>query len=157
MGEVVSLKKLMQLRPRWRHKKVVFTNGVFDLIHYGHVKLLADCKKLGDILIVGMNSDSSVKKFKGDSRPIILYKDRSKLLAALSAVDFVVAFSEPTPLGLITKIRPDILAKGADYRISEIVGAKEVKGWGGRVVRVKLLVGRSTSGLIRRIKADPSL
>lgn len=147
----------MQLRPRWRRKKVVFTNGVFDLIHYGHVKLLADCKKLGDILIVGMNSDSSVKKFKGDSRPIIPFKDRSKLLAALNAVDYVMAFSEPTPLGLITKIRPDILAKGADYRVSEIVGAKEVKAWGGRVVRVKLLVGRSTSGIIRRIKADPSL
>ncbi len=157
MGEVVSLKKLMQIRQRWGRKKIVFTNGVFDLIHYGHVKLLADCKKLGDILVVGMNSDSSVKKFKGDSRPIIPYKDRSKLLAALNAVDYIVPFSEPTPLGLITKIRPDILAKGADYRISEIVGAKEVKGWGGRVVRVKLLVGRSTSGIIRRIKADPSL
>ena len=157
MGEVVSLKKLMQLRPRWGRKKVVFTNGVFDLIHYGHVKLLEDCKKLGDILVVGMNSDSSVKKFKGDSRPIIPYKDRSKLLAALNAVDYVVAFSEPTPLGLIIKIRPDILAKGADYEVSEIVGAKEVKGWGGLVVRVKLLVGRSTSGIIRRIKADPSL
>jgi len=147
----------MRLRPRWGRKKVVFTNGVFDLIHYGHVKLLEDCKKLGDILVVGMNSDISVKKFKGDSRPIIPYKDRSKLLAALNAVDYVVAFSEPTPLGLIMKIRPDILAKGADYMVSEIVGAKEVKEWGGLVVRVKLLVGRSTSGIIRRIKADPSL
>lgn len=157
MGEVVSLKELMLLRPRWSRKKVVFTNGVFDLIHYGHVKLLADCKKLGDILVVGMNSDSSVKKFKDDSRPIIPFRDRSKILAALNAVDYVVAFSEPTPLGLIAKIRPDILAKGADYRISEIVGAKEVKAWGGQVVRVKLLVGRSTSGIIRRIKADSGL
>lgn len=157
MGKVISLKSLIQLRQDWKRKKVVFTNGVFDLIHYGHIKLLADCKKLGDILIVGMNSDSSVKKFKGTSRPIIPFKDRSRILAALKAVDYVVAFSEPTPLGLITKIRPDILAKGADYKVSEIVGAKEVKGWGGQVVRIKLLAGRSSSEIIRRVKADPGL
>lgn len=157
MGKVVSVKSLIQLRQDWKRKKVVFTNGVFDLIHYGHIKLLADCKKLGDILIVGMNSDSSVKKFKGTSRPIIPFKDRSRILAALKAVDYVVAFSEPTPLGLITKIRPDILAKGADYKVSEIVGAKEVKGWGGQVVRIKLLAGRSSSEIIRRVKADPGL
>ncbi len=151
MGEVVSLKRLLEIKKRWRRKKVVFTNGVFDLIHYGHVKLLQDCKNLGDILIVGMNSDKSVKNIKGALRPILPYKDRSKILAALNAVDYVVSFGESTPYNLICRIKPDILVKGSDYRISEIVGAEEVKSWGGRVKRVKLLPGRSTSKLIDKI------
>jgi rfaE bifunctional protein nucleotidyltransferase chain/domain len=151
MGEVVSLKRLLELKKKWKRKKVVFTNGVFDLIHYGHVKLLQDCKKLGDILVLGLNSDKSVRGIKGPLRPILPYKDRSKILAALDAVDYVVSFSEETPHKLICKIKPDILVKGADYKISEIVGAKEIRSWGGRVKRVKLLPGRSTSKLIEKI------
>jgi D-beta-D-heptose 7-phosphate kinase/D-beta-D-heptose 1-phosphate adenosyltransferase len=151
MGEVVSLKRLLELRKKWRRKKVVFTNGVFDLIHYGHVKLLQDCKKLGDVLVLGLNSDKSVRDLKGPLRPILPYKDRSKILAALDAVDYVVSFSEETPYKLICKIKPDILVKGADYKVSEIVGAKEVRRWGGIVKRVKLLPGRSTSKLIEKI------
>ncbi len=151
MGEVVSLKRLLEIRRQWKRKKVVFTNGVFDLIHYGHAKLLGDCKKLGDILIVGLNSDSSVRRLKGEKRPVTPYKDRSKLLACLESVDYVVAFNEDTPLNLINKIKPDILVKGADYRKSEIIGAAEVESWGGSVKRVKLLPGRSTSDLIARI------
>jgi len=151
MGKVLSLEQLLTLRSGWKRKKVVFTNGVFDLIHYGHVKLLSDCKKLGDILIVGINSDSSVKRLKGNSRPITPYTDRSKMLAAFDVVDYVVRFSEDTPLNLIMKLQPDILVKGADYKVSQIVGAQEVKGWGGEVKRVKLLSGRSTTSLIDKI------
>jgi rfaE bifunctional protein nucleotidyltransferase chain/domain len=151
MSKIISLKELLRLRSGWKSKKVVFTNGVFDLIHYGHVKLLTDCKKLGDILIVGMNSDSSVKRIKGDSRPITLFADRGKLLAALDVVDYVVQFSEDTPLKLIIKLQPDILIKGADYKVSEIVGAEQMKSWGGQVKRVKLLPGRSTTALIEKI------
>ena len=157
MGEVISLKRLLEIRKKWRRKKVVFTNGIFDLIHYGHVKLLSDCKKLGDILIVGLNSDKSAKKLKGKNRPIMSCMDRAGILAAFRFVDYVVSFNEETPYRLITKIRPDILAKGSDYKIVEIVGAKEVKAWGGEVVRVRLLRGRSTSGIVARIKAGSVL
>jgi len=134
-------------------KKVVFTNGVFDIIHYGHVRLLQDCKKLGDILVIGLNSDTSVRALKGSGRPVVPYIDRSRVLAALECVDYVVSFSQPTPLQLIKKLKPDILVKGADYKMSEIVGASEVINWGGTVKRVKLLPGRSTSSIIKKIKA----
>ena len=153
MGEVIGLSRLLELRKKWKRKKVIFTNGVFDIIHYGHVKLLSDCKKMGDILIVGLNSDSSVKKLKGSKRPVIAFKDRSKVLAAFKDVDYVVSFSQPTPLQIIRKIKPDILVKGADYKVSEIVGAEDVIGWGGAVRRIKILPDRSTSDLIRKIKA----
>jgi len=153
MGEVIGLGRLLELRKKWKRKKVVFTNGVFDIIHYGHVKLLSDCKKMGDILIVGLNSDSSVIKLKGSKRPVIPFKDRSKVLAAFKYVDYVVSFGQPTPLEIIRKIKPDILVKGADYKVSEIVGAEDVIGWGGAVRRIKILPGRSTSDLIRKIKA----
>lgn len=153
MGEVIGLNSLMELRKKWKRKSVVFTNGVFDIIHYGHVKLLSDCKKMGDILIVGLNSDASVRRLKGPRRPVMAFRDRSKMLAAIEYVDYVVSFGQPTPLEIIKKIKPDILVKGADYKVSEIVGAKEVTGWGGRVRRIKILPGRSTSDLIRKIKA----
>jgi len=154
MGKVIKLSVLLKLRRTWKGKKVVFTNGVFDLLHFGHVRLLQDCRKLGDVLIVGVNSDRSVRRLKGAGRPLVPFHDRSRILAALAAVDYVVSFAEDTPLELIKKIKPDILAKGADYRLTEIVGAKEVRGWKGRVKRVRLLTGRSTSGLIARIVRD---
>jgi D-beta-D-heptose 7-phosphate kinase/D-beta-D-heptose 1-phosphate adenosyltransferase len=152
-GKIVSLERLLALKDQWKDKKVVFTNGVFDLLHYGHIKLLTDCKKLGDILIVGLNSDRSVHRIKGPERPIIPYTDRSRVLAALEAVDYVIPFDDETPLELIKNIKPDILAKGADYAISEIVGAEQVKNNGGEVVRVKLQPGLSTTEIINRIVA----
>lgn len=151
MGRVIGVKRLVELRRSWRNCRVVFTNGVFDLIHYGHLRLLEDCKIMGDVLIVGLNSDASVKKIKGPKRPLMPFKERSKILAALEPVDYVVSFSEKTPLKLIKKLKPDVLVKGADYKLKEIVGAEEVKGWGGKVKRIKLLPGHSTSEMIKRI------
>jgi rfaE bifunctional protein nucleotidyltransferase chain/domain len=136
---------------RRRGKILVFTNGVFDILHYGHVDYLTKAKKMGDILIVGLNTDSSVRKFKGKNRPIQNEKDRARILDALKPVDYVVLFSEATPEKLIELIRPDILVKGADYKISEIVGAEFVKSRGGRVKRIKLQKGRSTTGIIRKM------
>ncbi|MEW6014250.1 MAG: D-glycero-beta-D-manno-heptose 1-phosphate adenylyltransferase [Candidatus Zixiibacteriota bacterium] len=132
-------------------KRIVFTNGVFDILHYGHVDYLTKAKRLGDILIVGLNTDSSVRKFKGKNRPIQNEKDRARILDALKPVDYVVLFSEETPERLIRMIRPDILVKGADYKVSEIVGAEFVKSYGGKVKRIALQRGRSTSKIIYRM------
>lgn len=129
-------------------KRIVFTNGVFDILHYGHVDYLTKAKWLGDVLIVGLNTDSSVRKFKGKNRPIQNEKDRARILDALKPVDYVVLFSEETPERLIRMIRPDILVKGADYKVSEIVGAEFVKSYGGKVKRIPLQKGRSTSKII---------
>ncbi len=136
---------------RTNRRRIVFTNGVFDILHYGHVDYLTKAKKLGDILIVGLNTDSSVKKFKGKNRPIQNEKDRALILAALRPVDYVILFSEETPERLIKMIKPDILVKGADYKISEIVGAEFVKSYGGTVKRIKLVKGRSTTGIIGKL------
>lgn len=132
-------------------KTIVFTNGVFDILHYGHVDYLTKAKRLGDILIVGLNTDSSVRMFKGKNRPIQNEKDRARILDALKPVDYVVLFSEETPERLIRKIRPDILVKGADYKVSEIVGAEFVKSYGGKVKRIALQKGRSTSRIIKTL------
>lgn len=133
-------------------KKVVFTNGVFDILHAGHVDYLEKAAALGDILIVGLNTDSSVKKNKGDKRPIVKYRDRARLLAALECVDFIVPLSDRTPIKLIEAISPAVLVKGADYKIDEIVGADFVKRTGGKVVRMRLVPGISTSDIISRIQ-----
>ena len=114
-------------------KKIVFTNGVFDLLHVGHIRYLNEAKSLGHILVVGLNSDNSVKKIKGPSRPINRLEDRALVLLALKSVDYVVSFDDETPLNLIKKVMPDILVKGGDYRIEEIVGHKEVIENGGLV------------------------
>nr|MBN2277142.1 D-glycero-beta-D-manno-heptose 1-phosphate adenylyltransferase [candidate division Zixibacteria bacterium] len=137
---------------RRKGKKIVFTNGVFDILHYGHIDYLTRARRLGDVLIVGLNRDSSVKKFK-PSRPIQDEKDRARILAALKTVDYVVLFSEATPERLIRLIRPDILVKGADYKISEIVGADFVKSYGGVVKRIRYLKGRSTTAIIERLRS----
>jgi D-glycero-beta-D-manno-heptose 1-phosphate adenylyltransferase len=137
---------------RKRDRKIVFTNGVFDILHYGHVEYLTQARALGDVLIVGMNSDTSVKKFKEESRPIQSEDDRARILVALRAVDYVVRFTEETPEMLIKMIRPDVLVKGADYKKSEIVGANYVESYGGRVKRIKLASDRSTTSIINRIK-----
>ncbi len=131
-------------------KAIVFTNGCFDLLHYGHVKYLEDAKKKGDILIVAVNSDASVRKIKGDKRPIVNEGDRQGIIAALESVDYVILFKEETPLELIAKLKPDILVKGADWNRDNIVGGNLVLSSGGRVSTIKLLKGRSTTNLINK-------
>lgn len=138
---------------RWRRGArgaVVFTNGVFDVLHRGHVVLLAAARAEGDALVVGLNSDASVRRLKGPARPITGERDRAYVLGALEMVDRVVLFDEDTPLALITALEPDVLAKGADYASDAIVGADVVTARGGRVVRVPLEGGYSTTGLIER-------
>ena len=134
-------------------KKVVFTNGVFDILHRGHVEYLAKARSFGDLLIVGLNSDVSVRRIKGPKRPVQSQADRAAILLALRSVDYVVYFSEDTPEKLISIVRPDILVKGADYARHEIVGAKLVHSYGGKVRRVRLRTGRSTSGILSRLGA----
>jgi rfaE bifunctional protein nucleotidyltransferase chain/domain len=130
-----------------RGKRVVFTNGCFDLVHAGHLRVLEWAKGQGDLLVVGLNSDASVRRLKGPRRPILPLADRAALVAALKPVDFVTWFSEDTPLRLIQRLRPDVLVKGGDWSSDSIVGREVVKS----VVRVPLLKGRSTTGLIERI------
>ncbi len=141
--------KIVPLINRLRRsgKKIVFTNGVFDILHRGHVEYLSKAKSYGDILIVGLNTDASVRRIKGGKRPIQKQRDRAIILLALKAVDYVVMFSEDTPEKLIRLIRPDVLVKGADWEISEIVGGDFVISYGGKVKRVKLTKGRSTSAI----------
>lgn len=134
------------------HKKIVFTNGCFDLVHLGHIDYLEKSKALGDILVVGLNSDKSINRIKGEHRPIIDEVSRARLLAALQFVDYVVLFDEDTPIELIKSIKPDILAKGNDYDISNIVGAEIVLSNGGKVETIDLVPGFSTSRLIEIIK-----
>ena len=141
----------------WRRAqrgRVVFTNGVFDLLHAGHVALLEAARAAGDALVVGVNTDASVRRLgKGPDRPLVPEGERARVLAALAAVDCVVPFDEDTPLALIQRLRPDVLVMGADYAREAIVGAAEVEGWGGRVVRVPLVEGKSTTDLVRKLRA----
>jgi D-beta-D-heptose 7-phosphate kinase/D-beta-D-heptose 1-phosphate adenosyltransferase len=145
---------------RWRERQrgpVVFTNGVFDLLHVGHVALLEAARAEGGALVVGVNSDASVRRLeKGTDRPIVPEQERARLLAALACVDCVVLFDEETPLALIERLRPDVLVKGADYARAAILGADQVEAWGGRVVRVPLVLGASTTALIARLRGKPA-
>jgi rfaE bifunctional protein nucleotidyltransferase chain/domain len=132
---------------------VVFTNGVFDLLHIGHITLLEAARAEGSALIVGVNSDASVRRLgKGAERPVVAEQERARLVAALAAVDCVVLFDDDTPLTLIRTLRPDVLVKGADYARKDIVGADDVEGWGGRVVRVPLVQDQSTTNLIAKLR-----
>jgi D-beta-D-heptose 7-phosphate kinase/D-beta-D-heptose 1-phosphate adenosyltransferase len=140
---------LVRRRQR-RGQVVVFTNGCFDLLHAGHVALLEKARALGDFLVVGVNSDRSVRRLKGAGRPIVPLRERMEVLAALRGVDCVVPFGEATPARLVARLRPDVLVKGADYRKADIVGRDTVLARGGRIVTVPLRRGRSTSDLIRR-------
>lgn len=132
-------------------KKIVFTNGVFDLIHTGHLKNLREAKALGDVLIVAVNDDASTSRLKGENRPIIPVRERAKILAALEMVNFVVIFEEDTPLTVIKTVNPDVLAKGGDYRADQIVGADFVKQNGGEVIVLPLQEGNSSSNIVERI------
>jgi rfaE bifunctional protein nucleotidyltransferase chain/domain len=138
----------------WQNEgeKVVFTNGVFDLLHIGHITYMAKAASLGDKLIVGLNADASVKRLKGDSRPVNDQVNRAALLAALFFIDGIVIFEEDTPLNLISTLLPDILVKGADYTIDNIVGAKEVLAKGGEVKTIDLVEGYSSTSIIQKIR-----
>ena len=139
---------------RWRlqNKKIVFTNGVFDILHEGHIASLSDAAACGNILIVGVNADASVKRLKGESRPVNNESSRALLLASLVMTDAVIIFEDDTPYNLITSIMPDVLVKGGDYTIETIVGAKEVKANGGEVIIAAILEGFSTTAIIERMK-----
>lgn len=133
-------------------KRIVFTNGCFDILHSGHIDLLGRARGLGDALVVAINTNASVGRMKGPGRPIIQQDDRAELLSGLEMVDFVCTFEEDTPLQAILEIRPDVLVKGADWT-SNIVGQSEVESWGGKVVALPLIEGRSTSGIVDRVLA----
>jgi D-beta-D-heptose 7-phosphate kinase/D-beta-D-heptose 1-phosphate adenosyltransferase len=133
-------------------RRIVFTNGCFDLLHAGHVRYLQASRRLGDCLVVGLNSDASVRRLKGGERPILEFEERAQILSALSCVDYVVAFDEATPIDLIRRLKPDVLTKGADYEAGEVVGAELVAGYGGRVELVALEEGISTTGIIEKIR-----
>ncbi|WPU65494.1 D-glycero-beta-D-manno-heptose 1-phosphate adenylyltransferase [Peredibacter starrii] len=134
-------------------KRIVFTNGCFDILHRGHVTYLAEARKLGDLLVVGVNSDASVKRLKGPERPINNENDRSYVLSQLKSVDFTEIFTEDTPLNLILKVQPKILVKGGDWKIDQIVGAKEVLANGGDVFSLNFVDGYSTTSIIQKIQA----
>jgi len=153
MGRIVSQEELIALlsHPNRGSRRVVFTNGCFDLLHPGHIRTLEEARALGDLLVVALNEDASVRKSKGHSRPVIAEKERAELLAALEAVDFVVLFGEPTPRELIAKLVPDVLVKGADWGSTEIVGREEVEKAGGRVVSIALEPGYSTTSILQRV------
>ena len=148
-----SLKKKVDLL-RQSGKVVVFTNGCFDLLHVGHARYLQEARKQGDCLVVAVNSDSSVQQIKGRGRPIIPDDQRAEVMAALSCVDWVTVFDEPDPLVLIKLLKPDVLVKGSDWPEEKIIGAQEVKGAGGKVLRIPLEPGISTSDIFERIRTD---
>ena len=139
-------------RIRGQKKKIVFTNGCFDLIHAGHARFLRQAKALGDVLVVGLNSDASVHRLKGQGRPILKLSERAEILRQFRTVDFVIAFSEDTPYRLIQKIQPDILIKGGDWKSGNIVGGDILRKKGGKVVSGLYVKGRSTTTIIRAIR-----
>ena len=151
---ISSLPALLAERQRWRQQgcRVVFTNGCFDLLHAGHLGLLEQARQAGDLLVVGLNSDRSVRELKGPRRPLLPESERAETLLALEAVDRVLVYDEPTPLETISALLPDILVKGADWALDAIVGKDVVEAAGGQVVRVELTPGRSTSAVLERMK-----
>lgn len=155
MTEIVAFDKIEEFVADLRkvkHSKIAFTNGCFDLIHRGHVEYLEKARATADVLIVGLNSDASVQRLKGELRPFIGQDDRAFILSRLKPVDVVCIFSEDTPFELIKRVRPDVLVKGGDYQINDIVGRDIVKGGGGLVLTIPLVSGRSTTNLIEKIK-----
>ncbi len=153
MGRVVENKELAEIREKLRTegKRVVFTNGVFDILHRGHVEYLAKARSLGDVLVVGMNADASVRRLKGPERPVVSQDDRAFVLAALAVVDYVCLFGEDTPYNLIKEVMPDILVKGSDWAINDIVGKDIVEAAGGKVKTIDYVPNRSTTNIIKKI------
>jgi D-beta-D-heptose 7-phosphate kinase/D-beta-D-heptose 1-phosphate adenosyltransferase len=156
MGEVIVREALIRERARLRGggSRVVFTNGCFDLLHAGHVRYLREARSLGDVLMVALNSDASVRALKGPGRPILSQDERSEVLAALASVDYVTVFEEETPRELIASLLPDVLVKGGDWPIESIVGREEVEAAGGRVLSLPYLKGASTSEIVNRIRRN---
>ena len=156
LDKITDLGSLKTKREKWKAagSKVVFTNGVFDLLHIGHITYLAKAAGLGDKLVIGLNSDASVKRIKGEDRPVNDQNSRALLLAAMLFVDAVVVFDEDTPLNLISALLPDVLVKGADYAIENIVGGKEVIANGGEVKTITFVDGYSSTSIINRIKGQ---
>jgi D-glycero-beta-D-manno-heptose 1-phosphate adenylyltransferase len=154
MTMTLDLPALLARRREWRAqgRRVVFTNGCFDLLHPGHVALLEAARALGDVLVVAINSDASVRGLKGEGRPLVPEAERAEALGALEAVDAVVVYGEPTPREVVAALLPDVLVKGADWAEDAIVGREEVEAAGGRVERVALVPGRSTTALVERIR-----
>lgn len=152
--KILNLQQLLVRIAEWRASgdRIVFTNGCFDILHVGHITLLEQCREFGDKVIVGLNSDQSVKGLKGPSRPVVGEKERARVLAALGATDAVIVFDEPTPLELIRSLRPDVLVKGGDYTAANIVGADDVTTWGGRVEIVPTVSGASTTSTIQKMQ-----
>ncbi len=134
-------------------KKIVFTNGCFDMVHAGHVAYLEDARREGDILVVALNSDNSVKRLKGDGRPINKEIDRQRIIAALASVDYVTLFDEDDPKEIVEKLQPDVIVKGSDWKVDEIIGGEFVKSMGGKAVAIPFRNGYSTTDLIKKIKA----
>ena len=152
-NKIVSISDLQKKLSQWRmlSKKIVFTNGCFDIIHQGHIASLLQAAEQGNILIVGVNSDSSVKRLKGDERPINDEQSRALILASLVMVDAITIFSEPSPIEIIKAIKPNVLVKGGDYKIEDIAGAKEVIEWGGKVVLNPIVEGFSTTSITNKM------
>lgn len=144
MKEIERLKK--------EGKKIVFTNGCFDILHVGHTRYLKDAKKLGDVLILGLNSDESVRSLKGEKRPLVPENERADVVAALESVDYVTIFHEQTPLALIEYLKPDVLVKGGDWKKEQVVGRESVEKQGGRVIIIPEIKGSSTTNIIEKIK-----
>ena len=151
-AKILSRAALLRRARRLSTRRLVFTNGCFDLLHAGHVTFLERAKRYGDVLVVGINSDRSVRALKGPGRPVVTQRDRARVLAALESVDYVTIFNERTPQRLVEALRPHVLIKGADWAASEIVGRDTVRRRGGRIIRMPLLKGYSTSRLIEKIR-----
>jgi D-beta-D-heptose 7-phosphate kinase/D-beta-D-heptose 1-phosphate adenosyltransferase len=154
--KILTREELLARFGRPRGERVVFTNGCFDVLHRGHVEYLFAARELGDRLVVGLNSDASVRRLKGPSRPLVGQEDRAIVLAGLGCIDAVTIFDEDTPRDLIAGLLPDVLVKGGDYRPEEVVGREEVEAAGGRLVLMPFLDGRSTTGLIQRMREAAS-
>jgi D-beta-D-heptose 7-phosphate kinase/D-beta-D-heptose 1-phosphate adenosyltransferase len=154
--KILDLDHLLVRLAEWRAngERIVFTNGCFDILHVGHITLLEQCREFGDKVVIGVNSDTSVKGLKGPTRPVVGERDRARVLAALGSTDAVVIFDEPTPADLIRQVRPDVLVKGGDYTAATIVGADEVTTWGGRVEIVPTVIGVSTTNTIQKMTAN---
>lgn len=152
--KIVSTDQMIDVRERLRAKgaRLVFTNGVFDLLHVGHVRYLAEARALGDALVVAINSDRSVRELKGPDRPVFVEAERAEILAALRNVDYVVIFDHISPRSLIKQLLPDVLVKGGDYKIDEIHGREEVEAAGGRVISLPFVPGASTTSVLQKMK-----
>ncbi len=153
MGKIVTWEALKREveRLRGEGKKVAFTNGCFDILHAGHVQYLREARKAGDLLILGLNSDASVRAIKGEKRPLVPQGERAEVVASLAAVDYVTLFDEPTPLALIEYLRPDLLVKGGDWEEESVVGRDAVRSWGGKVVIIPMTEGVSTTNIVEKI------